>query len=82
MTRGKEQVQIFTDDKEELLKAIRRPDDPLSATALGESSPTKTEASDPSRPRRPFNRESSVLRNTQGLSPFDRWQEILRTQGG
>jgi conjugative relaxase-like TrwC/TraI family protein len=61
VTRGKEQVQIFTDDKEELLTAMRRPDDPLSATALGESSPTTTEAYDPSRSRRPFNRRSSVF---------------------
>ena len=29
VTRGKEQAQIFTDDKEELLKAISRPDDPV-----------------------------------------------------
>ena len=34
VTRGKEQALIFTDDREELLKAISRPDDPLSATEL------------------------------------------------
>ena len=34
LTRGKEQAQIFTDDREELLKAIGRPDDPLSATEI------------------------------------------------
>jgi conjugative relaxase-like TrwC/TraI family protein len=34
VTRGKEQAQIFTDDRTELLKAISRPDDPLSATEL------------------------------------------------
>lgn len=38
ITRGKEQAVIFTDDKEELLKAVSRPDDPLSATQLAESS--------------------------------------------
>ncbi len=37
VTRGKEQAQIFTDDRKELLKAISRPDDPLSATELAES---------------------------------------------
>ena len=34
VTRGKEQALIFTDDRKELLKAISRPDDPLSATEL------------------------------------------------
>ncbi len=41
VTRGKEQAQIFTDDKEELLKAISRPDDPVSAIEIadGEKKP-------------------------------------------
>jgi conjugative relaxase-like TrwC/TraI family protein len=41
VTRGKEQAQVFTDDKEELLKAISRPDDPMSATEIadGEKKP-------------------------------------------
>jgi ATP-dependent exoDNAse (exonuclease V) alpha subunit len=34
VTRGKEQALIFTDDREELLKAISRPDNPMSATEL------------------------------------------------
>jgi len=34
LTRGKEQAQIFTDDRKELLKAIGRRDDPLSATEI------------------------------------------------
>jgi conjugative relaxase-like TrwC/TraI family protein len=37
LTRGREQVQIFTDDKQELLKAASRTDDPMSATELSES---------------------------------------------
>lgn len=37
LTRGKEQAVIFTDDREELLKAVSKPDEPLSATQLGES---------------------------------------------
>jgi conjugative relaxase-like TrwC/TraI family protein len=37
VTRGKEQAIIFTDDRAELLKAISRPDDPLSATELSGS---------------------------------------------
>ncbi len=36
VTRGKEQAQIFTDDRKELLKAVSRPDDPLSATELAQ----------------------------------------------
>lgn len=34
VTRGKEQAQIFTDDREALLKAFARPDDPVSATEI------------------------------------------------
>jgi hypothetical protein len=37
VTRAREQAEVFTDDREELLKAISRPDDPLSATELVES---------------------------------------------
>ena len=31
-TRGKEQAVLFTDDKHELLRAVERPDEPMSAT--------------------------------------------------
>ena len=34
LTRGKEQAVIFTDDREELLRAFGRTDDPLSATEI------------------------------------------------
>jgi len=34
VTRGKEQAVIFTDDREQLLKAMCRPDTPISATEL------------------------------------------------
>jgi ATP-dependent exoDNAse (exonuclease V) alpha subunit len=37
VTRGREQAQIFTDDRKELLKAVSRADNPLSATELAES---------------------------------------------
>ena len=36
VTRGKEQAQIFTDDRDELLKAMSRPDDPMSATEIAD----------------------------------------------
>ncbi len=37
LTRGKEQAVVFTDDRNELLKAMSRVDDPLSATELSAS---------------------------------------------
>jgi hypothetical protein len=37
VTRGREQAVIFTDDKKELLKAVQRPDEPLSAIELAAS---------------------------------------------
>ena len=37
ITRGKEKAEIFTDDREALLKAVSRPDDPLSATELADA---------------------------------------------
>jgi hypothetical protein len=36
-TRGKEQAVVYTDNRKELLRAVSRPDDPLSATELAES---------------------------------------------
>jgi len=41
LTRGKEQAVVFTDDRKELLKAVSRPDDPMSATELSESTQQK-----------------------------------------
>jgi predicted transcriptional regulator len=41
VTRGKEQAVVFTDDKKELLKAVQRADNPLSATELAEMSRRK-----------------------------------------
>jgi UvrD-like helicase C-terminal domain len=37
LTRGREQVVLFTDDRKELLKAASRADEPMSATELSES---------------------------------------------
>jgi conjugative relaxase-like TrwC/TraI family protein len=37
VTRGREQAVVFTDDKKELLRAVQRPDEPMSALALAES---------------------------------------------
>ncbi len=43
LTRGREQAQIYTDDRNELLKAVSRADEPMSATELSES-PQQTPA--------------------------------------
>jgi len=37
LTRGKEQALLFTDDRKELLKAMERPDAPLSASELSDT---------------------------------------------
>jgi hypothetical protein len=34
LTRGREQAVVFTDDKDGLLQAVQRPDEPVSATEL------------------------------------------------
>jgi hypothetical protein len=41
ITRGRQQAVIFTDDREELLKAFGKPDDPMSATDLADTIPPK-----------------------------------------
>jgi hypothetical protein len=42
VTRAKEQAVICTDDRKELLKAVSRPDDPISATELTQPPPEQT----------------------------------------
>jgi conjugative relaxase-like TrwC/TraI family protein len=37
VTRGREQALLFTDDRKALLKAMERPDDPMSATELSDT---------------------------------------------
>lgn len=39
VTRGREQALIFTDDRAAMLRAVSRPDDPLSATELSQATP-------------------------------------------
>jgi conjugative relaxase-like TrwC/TraI family protein len=53
VTRGREQVQIFTDDREELLHAVSRPDVPLSATELSQSAEGKPLTTRPVKGRGP-----------------------------
>src|SRR5271170_2282842 len=44
VTRGREQVQIFTNDRKELLHALTRPDEPMSATELSQSALQKSDS--------------------------------------
>jgi len=62
LTRGREQAQIYTDDRNELLKAVRRTDEPLSATELSEDQQQK-----PALPARLMKR----LGFARGFSVFD-----------
>ena len=62
LTRGREQAQIYTDDRNELLKAVSRADEPLSATELSESP-----QQNPALPARLMKR----LGFTRGFSVFD-----------
>ncbi|MCX7392563.1 MAG: relaxase domain-containing protein [Planctomycetales bacterium] len=50
ITRGKEQALVFTDDRSELLRAIGREDQTLSATELAEASETGAKDSPQKRP--------------------------------
>jgi conjugative relaxase-like TrwC/TraI family protein len=66
LTRGKEQAVLFTDDKEELRKAMSRLDEPLSATAIDEAAKQKPGRKKPAKPLMRFRQVSSLSRqNTQ-----------------
>jgi hypothetical protein len=43
LTRAREQAQLFTNDRKELLKAVSRSDEPLSATELSKAAQEKEE---------------------------------------
>ena len=51
VTRGREQALVFTDDIQELLRAIRRMDNPISATELAEASKPDAQTSPSKRMR-------------------------------
>jgi conjugative relaxase-like TrwC/TraI family protein len=68
VTRGKEQAQIFTDDRNELLKAISRPDDPLSATEL--SAATQENSG--------FGRRMKNLAFTRNLAVFGQRRDFVQ----
>jgi conjugative relaxase-like TrwC/TraI family protein len=67
ITRGREQALVFTDDRAELLRAINRLDNPLSATELAESLPER--AKTPSRPKRPVLVRGGVMQGMRNEVP-------------
>lgn len=69
VTRGKEQAQIFTDDRKELLKAIMRPDDPMSATELSQSTQQKPTLRDRLTKRLAFARGLAFAARNDALQP-------------
>jgi len=69
VTRGKEQVQIFTDDRKELLKVLSRPDDPVSATELSDSVQKKPKLR---------NRLMKHLAFARGLAPVGRPNDSIQ----
>jgi conjugative relaxase-like TrwC/TraI family protein len=76
LTRGREQALIFTDDRNDLLRAVHRADTPLSATELSES-PQQIPPSPPLTVQRPgFRRGHSVFGgrdnlHQQGIEPMN-----------
>lgn len=67
ITRGKEQALIFTDDRAELLRAISRQDNSLSATELADSLPQIGRP--PANRQRPVLVRGSVLRGMRSDAP-------------
>jgi conjugative relaxase-like TrwC/TraI family protein len=61
VTRGREQAQIFTDDTDELLRAVSRPDDPMSATQLSQSGQEDKSLQDRLRKRLAFARDLGAI---------------------
>jgi conjugative relaxase-like TrwC/TraI family protein len=81
LTRGREQAQIYTDDRNELLKAVSRKDEPLSATELSES-PQQNPALPAQLMRRlGFNRGFSVFDGRQNSSQPGIGDEHMNERG-
>jgi len=78
VTRGKEQVQIFTDDRQGLLKAVARPDAALSATDLSEAEQRKLETNQAKRKlrghglTRPGAMQPDLARNAERGPDYER----------
>ena len=69
VTRGKEQAQIYTDDRQELLKAVTRPDEPMSATELSQPIVEKPTLRDRLTKRLAFARGLGFASRTDAIQP-------------
>jgi conjugative relaxase-like TrwC/TraI family protein len=78
ITRGREKAQIFTDDREALLKAVSRPDDPLSATELAGAAQEKPARL---RGRMSFIRGVSVFDGRNGSTPPNLTKDQAKDRG-
>jgi len=71
VTRGKEQALVFTDDKQELLRAVQRADEPLSATELFEAQKKKPTLRQRLGKNLALRRRQAAFDRTRELSPAD-----------
>lgn len=74
LTRGKEQAIIFTDDRQALLKAASRNDEPVSATELVEGQPDKSATKDRMK-RLAFARGLSVAASGHNVPQHDKGRD-------
>jgi ATP-dependent exoDNAse (exonuclease V) alpha subunit len=77
ITRGKEQAVIFTDNRADLLKAVSRPDDPISATELAKDTPQNASLGARLKKHMAFARGLGVFASRNGMVP----QDMGRTAG-
>ncbi len=71
LTRAREQAQIFTDDRQELLKAVCRPDEPLSATQLAATLPKEPSAGIRLKNRLAFARQTALSISRNEFTPME-----------
>ncbi|HMP01712.1 MAG TPA: MobF family relaxase [Gemmatales bacterium] len=74
ITRGREQAVIYTDDRMELLRAVSRPDEPISATELVQPQPEKPTLRDRMK-RLAFARGLNVFASRNGAMQQDMARE-------
>jgi conjugative relaxase-like TrwC/TraI family protein len=67
LTRGREKVVVFTDDRIELLKAASRQDDPMSATDLNDSAEGDARLRNGQTKQQEHARRPTVVRQQQNL---------------
>jgi conjugative relaxase-like TrwC/TraI family protein len=81
LTRGKEQAEVYTDDRDELLRAVSRLDEPLSAMELSESAQQELASPDRITNRRRFARGHSVFDGRQNSSQPAIGNELTSERG-